>query len=306
MKDLETKSKINLPKFNFNNLIPKEHFETLSLARNQMLETQRIFATQFAPIAENLIKVQLDFSAQFQSISKNLNKVLNFVPQLDGVSKAFEEFNQKLDETHRKDMVFLPPFLDNYTLPEIRKMLIDTDKSAIEVYYDIFSNKENLKVLINNWSERSHFINEDRITILSDAVDAHIDKKYTLAIPVLLGQLEGLLIESFGINQKQIRHAVGKVFTESVEEKGLSSYVKSSYIMNEIVLEEVFNPNKKEGHANKGIYPHRPTIQHGINTTYYKDDFASTRLIMLIDFVRSDTFQEFVERDKNHKRKKAK
>ena len=303
MKDIATKSKINLSKFNFNNLIPKEHFKTLALEGNKLFEIQRVFATQFAPL---IIKAQLDFLAQFQPILQNLNKIIN--PSLFKafkVLKEIKEFKQELDETNRRDKVFTSTFCNNYSIQKIKKMLIDTDKRAIEVYDDIFSDKKNLPILINNWSKKSHF-NDDRLNILRDAIKAHIDKKYTLAIPVLLGQLEGILIDSFGITQKQIRNAIDKAFPKKSEEKGLPFFLKTPHIVREILLREVFNPNEKEGYANKGVYPNRHTIQHGVNLTYYKDKFASTRLIMLIDFTSSDDFQAGVERFKSQKGKRDK
>ncbi|MEY4615790.1 MAG: hypothetical protein RJB66_750, partial [Pseudomonadota bacterium] len=74
--------------------------------------------------------------------------------------------------------------------------------------------------------------------------------------------------------------------------KDYVSHIKGSYVMHDILLSEVFNSSKKEGYAPKGVYPHRPTIQHGVNTSYYKNPHATTRLIMLIDFISSEDFQE--------------
>lgn len=303
MKELEEKLNASLPKLNFNDLFPKEHMEKMLLARTQLFQFQKEFAIQIAPAMEKFARVQLDLANQFKPMFESINMALKNMPKFDDLFKALEEFNQRLDDTHRRDLLFLPPFFDDYTLPEIRELLVDTDKPAMLVYFEIFSAEENLEKLIRNWSTKTHF-SDDRVKILSDAVGAHKEQKYTLAIPALVNQLEGILIESFGITQKQIRHAVEKGFPKMNEEKGLSSHMKSSYIMHEILLDEVFNSNQKEGYAPKGVYPHRPTIQHGINTEYYKDQFASTRLIMLIDFISSETFQKGVQRYQNSKRLK--
>lgn len=295
MRDLEEKLVSELPKLKVEDLFPKEHLQAMAMVTSQVFEAQRKLSSQLAPVMEKLIRTQLDFSNQFRPAFEGLTRLINKMPNFEDLFNALEEFNQKLDETHRRDLLFLPPYFDDYTLPEIRDLLIDTDKPAMQIYFEVFSNENNLKRLIANWTEKAHF-SEDRIKILSDAVEAHREKKYTLAIPALVGQLEGLLIESFGITQKQIREAVRKGFPKKSEEKGLSSHMKSSYIMHEILLNEVFNPNQKAGYAPNGVYPHRPTIQHGINTAYYKDQFASTRLIMLIDFISSETFQDGVKR----------
>jgi AraC-like DNA-binding protein len=283
----------------------KNLFSPLQPIIEQMSRNQLEFTNHFKPIFEQVHQAHFDFAYNLKPMFEQFNQThfdlaerfkpvfdqANlFVPVFDDLIRGFERLNRELHEKHEQDMVFLPPFFNEYTLPEIRELLLDSDKSAIDVYYEIFSNRENLDKLLQQWKKNPHFT-EERMEILSDALDAHINKKYTLATPALIGQLEGLMLEAFEIEQGQIPWAVKVSFPKGKNDSYLS-HTKGSYVMQDILLSEVFNSSKKVGYAPKGIYPHRPTIQHGVNTSYYKNTHATTRLIMLIDFISSDDFQD--------------
>lgn len=324
MSGLKDMFKMQVLPIQFKELYPDNQLAKMALASNSILDAHKgilsslqpaieqwnrshlEFTNHFQPLFEQVHKAHFDYTNNLKSMFEQFNHTQIswaeqfkpmfdqsklFVPIFDDLIRGFEELNRELHEKHEQDMVFLPPFFNEYTLPEIRELLLESDKSAIEVYYDIFSNKENLGKLLVQWKKNEHFT-EERMEILSDALDAHRDKKYTLAIPALIGQLEGLVLEAFGIEQGQISWAVKVGFPKKDRRRDYVSHIKGSYVMHDIFLSEVFNSSKKEGYAPKGIYPHRPTIQHGVNTSYYKNPHATTRLIMLIDFVSSEDFQE--------------
>jgi len=55
--------------------------------------------------------------------------------------------------------------------------------------------------MIENWAKNPYF--DKRQKIIEDALDAHIDGKYTLSIPALLPMVEGILIDIIGSRPKK-------------------------------------------------------------------------------------------------------
>jgi hypothetical protein len=160
--------------------------------------------------------------------------------------------------------------------------------------------EENILELMYTWEKHEAF--DERIEILTDAMEAHFQKKFTLSIPALMGQLEGIILETLGIDQGEIKHAIETAF-ELKKKRKTNQSDSTTFAL--ALRDEVFNPSEHADYKAKGIYPHRPSTQHGINVNYYKDPHYSTRLILLIDYLRSDEYLEAVNRFKSFKNRKT-
>lgn len=282
-------------------LISKELFPELAMFARQLVAVSSLLDQHLKPVRQQLAVIAERVSPFIQQLNK---AAATYGPILVDLHERLQTFDRKLNEIHERDMTFLPPFFGELTFPEVRTLLFETDKRAIDVYQEVFSSPQNAALLLQRWSANKHFTPE-RLEILRDALDAHIAKKFTLSIPALMNQLEGMILDIFDIDQKKIASILKESFPKDTP-NSVSQFSPEVYVVNSILVSEVFNSSKHNDYKTSGTYPHRPSIQHGVNSTYYKDPYASTRLIMLIDFVCSEGFVEGAETFKKQRKKKAK
>ncbi|WP_374033585.1 hypothetical protein ACES2I_12620 [Bdellovibrio bacteriovorus] len=282
-------------------LISKELFPELIKLTQQLVAVSNIVNQHLKPVRQQLAVMAERISPFIQQLNK---AAATYGPILIDLHERLQELDRKLNEVHERDMTFLPPFFGELTFPAVRSLLLETDKRAIDVYQDVFSKPINIYLLLQRWSANKHFTPE-RLEILKDALDVHIEKKYTLSIPALMNQLEGMILDIFDIDQKKITSILKESFPKDTPNTA-SLFSPEAYVVNSILVSEVFNSSKHDDYKTSGTYPHRPSIQHGVNSTYYKDPYASTRLIMLIDFICSDGFIDGAEAFKEQRKKRAK
>lgn len=198
--------------------------------------------------------------------------------------RRFEEFNAGLIERHQKETLVLPPCFGELTMPEVYELFKDREKPAIEVYRDYFAKRENIDALLASWSLDRFY--EDRIPILRDACDAHLDGKHTLAIPTFLAQIEGILCDIFGVlDHGKVKGKLSQVRPKIKNEDKL--FANAEFIAR-IITEQVFNSSEDGNRTAE--FPNRHRILHGSNPFYYRDKNASLRCILLLDLLRSEKF----------------
>lgn len=196
--------------------------------------------------------------------------------------RRFEEFNAGLVERHERETLVLPPCFGELTMPEVYELFKDRGKPALEVYRDYFAKKENIEALLVSWSQDRFF--EDRIPILRDALDAHLEGKHTLSIPALLAQIEGILCEIFGVRDHgKVKGKLSQVRVKTDDDK---LFANAEFIAR-IITEQVFHSS---GEDHEGEYPNRHRVLHGSDPFYYRDKNASLRCILLLDLLRSEKF----------------
>lgn len=209
-------------------------------------------------------------------------------------------FGNALHKKHQTDMSFMPPFLDNVPVSMISEAFLDSKKSPIKIYQLLLQDPKVVKSLSKQWKKDS--VLASRIKILEDALQAHLEKKYTLSIPVLLTQLEGIISDKFQIKHKQIQHAVKEGFADLPRSPEVD-FADGAYQFINIITSEVFNSNEHVDHKSRNIYANRHKILHGNSLNYHKNPQHSVRLIMLIDFMRSEEMREAIVRFSAKKQK---
>lgn len=185
-------------------------------------------------------------------LMKKLNEIAKtYTPYIIEASEAINNFNKSVNESHIKDLVFISPFFKQMSVIKAREIFVTQKKSAIQFYDDFLSKKENTLAIFESWRHNPYFTTE-RCEILKDALEAHVTKKYTLSIPVLMNQIEGLIQDIFKISHKNIGTSLKSAFPQ---DQNTLFYLSSSYIVRSILNSEVFNSNKNEGYSSNGIYP---------------------------------------------------
>lgn len=211
------------------------------------------------PIYDNSktgIKVSVDMT----------NDILNWESQLELPLKNFCKDNnfyffglaitigqcKELDVKLKKGMLVKQEFLDIYKLNCNRKFLMKLlDDSCLEL--KIFNNRKQ---------------------ILIDAFDAHFNGKFTLSIPILFPQIEGLLRE-IG-NLKNSDNIKATIPTKIWENKLLFSVKDDSENFNNFI-HKLF-----KGSASPEEFNRNP-ILHGIKIDYYSEEHSLLLLLAILE-----------------------
>lgn len=149
---------------------------------------------------------------------------------------------------------------------EVARLLLDI---LLETYR--LNDFEELRDMVSRWFDQPEFAK--RKHILEDALDAHIRGQYTLTVPVLFTQIEGIAKHITNVKPTK-KNAFGRAI------KKLKSRTDAEFNRSpELVLwwklaEGAFRKNK--------TYLPRHDIIHGINVTY-ATEANSLRLFLLLD-----------------------
>lgn len=238
----------------------------------------------FQKILEPAQRIDEMFRQMRKQAQANVEPVIAYI-------RKTEELHARLADLHDADRVFLPPCLSEFSIQEIQKLFPQSHESALEVYGEIFSGMKNAKLLIQRWS-LSPLYPPDRIKILGDALEAHVDGKYTLSVLALMAQLTGILEECFGRRHSGFRKRLPKGKTKTGAQGGERSFFGSDLIA-QILCDEMFESTenlKRKKSAAK--YPNRHSVLHGSDLEYWKTQEASVRCILVLDYLSSEDFRE--------------
>lgn len=159
--------------------------------------------------------------------------------------------------------------------------------NAIIGYYH--RNKfQNLKAMVESW--REHPLFKSRIGIIDDAVDAHQGRKFTLSVPTLQPQIEGILNDYVAIHNlsascgkiKQVYKAVlGEADDYTLTVHAIAATILSQLAHNTYVHTD-FREELKKSERRRKITRH--TVLHGISTNYNTTS-TSLRILVLLDAI---------------------
>ena len=141
------------------------------------------------------------YASSFSSIFQRMNE------SLQGIFEGFATISENID----KRFTIILPYLINAgfvlspnspisLLTDIEE-LVNNDRASAEKICEVLVNiseMENyviLKDMIKDWKLRSYF--DVRAELLDDALDAHVNGKYSLSIPALLPLIEGFFNSCF-------------------------------------------------------------------------------------------------------------
>ena len=139
------------------------------------------------------------------------------------------------------------------------------------------------KTILPSWNKS--FIFKSRMKILSSAVQAHLDSKYELSVPVLLTQLEGIPSEYFNYAHVKIKKYKDFFVPSDTPSKDELIELMFQYVVSVIYDNIIDNSNQKLMEIN------RHKILHGVSLSYAKEA-VSLKLILIIDMLI--TYPKFV------------
>lgn len=143
-----------------------------------------------------------------------------------------------------------------------------------------------LREMVSSWEEIPHFKN--RMVIINDALKAHIEGMYTLSIPALLPQIEGVAGNILGMSiARKTKDRMGELLKE--EYPVVFSSASKDLLINfvtEVLYTGADYDNFGSSLKSKGFvgsdFLNRPAILHGIHTNYANVGL-SLRAFLLLD-----------------------
>jgi hypothetical protein len=147
-----------------------------------------------------------------------------------------------------------------------------TKQEFIEVY-KVNCKREFIFQLLDNCCSELEIFN-NRKQILMDAFEAHFDGKYTLSIPTLFAQLEGLLREIGNLKNKD---NIKPTIPTDIWEKKLLFSVKDDAENFNSFIHKLF-----EGSASPEKFNRNP-ILHGFKTDYHNADNSLLILLSILE-----------------------
>lgn len=240
-----------------------------------------------------------------------LMQVIEFADQLtETFTKILSENSESItDAVERHSEVVLPllrkaklwyfqsmPIEIARDLRQLAEQEIEITVEKIEqVFIDYYSadNYEILKGMVLSWFDSSFF--DKRKVIIEDALGAHMSGKFTLSIPALLPQVEGIL------SSKTNRTAggVGWLLKDAVEHGSLGELNVFDTLEDDLLIALATDPFLFKGHIGEFFSPekyaewvmsqgfesiplNRDAILHGVQINY-ATEINSLRVFFLLD-----------------------
>lgn len=150
------------------------------------------------------------------------------------------------------------------------------EEEVKKFFFKMLNKRSNIEKIKNNLKKSDIF--KSRLDIIEDALDAHLDGKYTLSIPILLSQIDGIMIKELGDILK------GKYKGKKCPECGryFSPIPNAKNIALELLNELDWENSSYYLKFIKNDYnKNRIPIVHGLKTDY-PDPHYSTKLILVL------------------------
>ncbi len=151
-------------------------------------------------------------------------------------------------------------------------------------YYQREGHK-NLIAMVNSWREHPLFMH--RMHIIDDALAAHCDGKYTLSVPALLPQIEGVLNDYVRMNNLPARFGriqqVYRVAISDLESYNLSSWAIANTLLFQLQT-NTYAYTDFESELNKSVNSRqttRHTVLHGVTINYHRPIHSFKAFILL-------------------------
>jgi len=231
----------------------------------------------------------LDF---FDSINKAIENIVNsegFKLFLDVMAEIGKMIYAYVTKTAKEADVILIDMgwwiLPDWTVTNIFDVVSlhkEGKKKEIEKQIMSFFNNKKLNMMLKEWKQNP--LLKSRMHILKDAIWAHNKGKYTLSVPALLPQLEGIMVEGLELTGRVPYKELKESFKEKLktpEENFISITKSSGYRIIEKYISEKFEWGQPTSLKAVG----RHTILHGHHTNYNRKK-TSLKLILLIDYVQ--------------------
>lgn len=239
-----------------------------------------------------------EFAGRQAMLSDQVQRVLssaaaNLVPQfanLSAVSSAFDALSSsdafvRLRERMELDEDTVDAFKQSgWPIPpsmslEFRRHLCSMHRtgktrhmSRSIIFYYHQNEHRALKATVRSWEDNLLFA--PRVHIFNDALDAHVSGKYTLSVPALIPQIEGILIEYVTENGIQVRISkIGDIYEAAIGDPmdyDLATWVIASTLLFQLQSSTYaytdFRKEIERSASTRTLTRH--TILHGVSTRY--------------------------------------
>ncbi len=299
MKDKIKKSKTGNITINLESDSAATFSESLSSISKAVSEMGKELAkTIIAENEESFSRVSESFEGLGKEIFSHIAQA--WEPQFAELMVAVKEFSEAVEAYTVGDIASILEKADLWITPSMYKIIDriqaikeadDTKLEAIEqIFLDYFAEDDYrlLDEMINSWSESPYFTK--RIKIIKDAIDAHKNGKYTLSIPTLLPQIEGILSdftgEPAGHPTPMFKNAFESQYPEvlkTVSKDILVGLATSKFLYGGINSQD-FTSEKFVAWlaSNENGSLNRHAILHGVHINY-SSEINSLRVFMLLD-----------------------
>jgi len=158
--------------------------EELARIQETMNEISQALAKSMQPLVESLQSLQKQWGKLTQGLQQSLLKLTQGLAERERIVQAFQACD-----------LWLAPSMIELT-DKVVQLYDDGKKQVIPSMITHHYKKNNwtiLKKTVSNWECNRFF--RPRMGIIYDALEAHINGKYTLSIPTLLPHIEGIARE---------------------------------------------------------------------------------------------------------------
>lgn len=235
---------------------------------------------------EALGRFQIRIAAVMEGL--NQQKITEAISKFKECYEAIEAVSMEANETIKDahDILFdlgwwIYPewsFVDLKHIVELNKA---GKKKEIEAEIIDYFSEQILDEILSQWKKNKKL--QGRCSILEDAIWAHKQQKYTLSIPPLLSQIEGVINENSGktgrISQRDCIKSLKATLQNNPSAKSYTLFSDTLIIFIEQILRQEFEWGKP---SKKGRNP----ILHG-HYVNYADKVFSLKLVLLIDFIQN-------------------
>lgn len=159
-----------------------------------------------------------------------------------------------------------------------------TKSSIIQAYTNRLTRETAIGFVEDSVSLHNAF--GSRINILRDAINAHFDRKYTLSVPVLFAQIEGLIRETGGLELRdKFRPTVS---TEIWNGRYLFGMSDNAQYFNAFIT-KLFEGQKDDQTFN------RNPVLHGMNVTYDSEEWSLILVLTVLEIRQFIWFEKNTE-----------
>lgn len=286
------------------NLVKFQGDQVIFASVNDPAEVKKVFENfgkLLATIIEWMVESE-DFAEVRSSNPKAFEKLrtakekikFNFKDkEVHNLQKAIKDVSELYNTSIREGLFSLPSIKKGIKVDEVLEE-VQEKGSLLSYYNDYFRIEENIKLTLSEWL-KSDFFKGPRGAIISDAMEAHRDRKFTLSIPVFLIHIEAFFSGIFGElnwDTKRKRNALMKLLSEEAEKNNISKYFSnSSFLLH--IINDVMRKIEKNENTN---FPNRHKILHGERLTYFEDESNSTKCIILLDAITKINVNDYKEK----------
>ncbi len=258
-----------------------------------------------APVRVSIPVLKLDYGALVAPLVESLQAFSDSQSQvLKRISERFAELGkiarQRLDAAELNAQVIAPllaqsnlwisPSMPLSFLRELRKVVDGgnaTPEAVEKLFLKYFRADEwaELREMVLSWESNPHFKN--RMPIILDALQAHINGKFTLSVPALLPHVEGVTSDILG--KSVFRDTKNQV--SGMLEQGVPEFLRSVYkdTLIEFITNIVYGWTDFNNFASdlqsKGIaetdFLNRHAILHGVHVNYANEGLSLRAFLLL-------------------------